>query len=129
MTNAIDGTPLVLVVDNDRDTLVLYERVFSSSGFRVRAAADAADGLRCARALLPAVIVMDLSLPGAMNGGDLIRAIRADAATRDIPILIVTGYQLDAAPDLQVAEVLLKPVSPRTLVSRVRTVLAGAEEA
>lgn len=118
----------VLVVDNDRDTLALYGRVFAAAGFEVSAAADGGEALQLARAMPPDVIVTDVILAGAMNGHDLIRAIRADATLRHIPILAVTGSTASIG-GMAGTPVLIKPVSPRTLVARVKTAMANRPEA
>lgn len=124
-----DAPPLVLIVDNDRDTRTLYGRVLRSAGFRVGAACQADEALEYARTLLPAAIVTDLRLPGSMDGVDLIQALRADAALRDDPILAVTGHKPVGLTDAQVPTVLLKPISPRTLVTHVKAVLARSSAA
>lgn len=123
------GVPqVVLIVDNDRETLVLYEKVFSAAGFRVCSAREAAEAIDYARARQPDAIITDLRLPGAMDGLALIRELRADPALRAVPILAVTGHPPCDSPAMEMATLLLKPLSPRTLVAYVRSALAQARK-
>jgi DNA-binding response OmpR family regulator len=119
--------PIVLVVDDHRDTVEMYETLLSARGYWVARASNAIDAFEYAHDLLPDAIVADLGLPGDMDGAELIRQLRADPALCDVPILAVTGRDPRDLPSLsgvKVAGLLLKPVAPETLLARVEAALA-----
>ena len=117
-------TPLVLLVDDYEDSRFLYVHALRRSGFHVEEAEDGKEALEKAIALLPAIVVMDLSLP-VMDGWEAIRRLRGDARTKHIPIVALTGHSLHAAEDNPgFDEVLIKPCLPEQLTARVRVLLA-----
>lgn len=80
---------LAVVVDDDPDTPVPAS--LRSAGYDVRLAADGITGLDLAATLSPSVVVVDLTLPG-LDGWELIRLLRRDAATADLPIVVLSGH-------------------------------------
>ena len=83
------GELILLVEDNDNNRLLVRD-VLKASGYRVVEASSAEDGLRMAASLQPALILMDIQLPG-MNGIEALQRLRADPATRAIPVIAVTA--------------------------------------
>jgi two-component system cell cycle response regulator DivK len=81
---------LVLIVEDNENNRLLVRDLLQVRGYRTEEAETAEDGLRLARDLTPAVIVMDIELPG-MNGLEALRHLRADPATRRIPVIAVTA--------------------------------------
>jgi two-component system, cell cycle response regulator DivK len=114
--------PRILVVDDVADNREMYMEYLKFAGFGVMGAVDGATAIEVARSHHPAVIVMDLSMPG-IDGCGATRALKADPATRDILIFAVTGhaeasYREEAARagcDLFLA----KPCSPQELVEHI----------
>jgi signal transduction histidine kinase/CheY-like chemotaxis protein len=117
---AVTPTPgeerTVLVVDDDPNALDLIGRTLQGAGMRVVTAGDGAEALRLARSLLPAAITLDVIMPD-MDGWEVLRQLKADPATRNIPVVMVTmtddravGYALGAT------EFLTKPVQRSQLV-------------
>ncbi len=107
---------VVLVVDDDPHALDLLKRTLQDAGVRVVTAGGGRDALELARALRPAAITLDVLMPG-MDGWEVLRELKADAETRDIPVLMVSmtrdrelGYALGAT------EFLTKPVDRTQLV-------------
>ena len=80
---------ILLVEDNDNNRLLVRD-VLQASGYRVVEAENAEDGLRMAAEQQPALILMDIQLPG-MNGIEALQRLRADPATRAIPVIAVTA--------------------------------------
>ncbi len=126
------GAERVLIVDDEPDILALCSYHLARAGYRVSTAATGPEGLRAAREERPAFIVLDLMLPG-MSGFDVLEQIRADAATREIAVLMLTARREE--PDrirglsLGADDYLTKPFSPQELVLRVGAILrrtAGA---
>jgi CheY-like chemotaxis protein len=119
------GRPRVLIVEDDlsiRETLV---RILGDEGYEVEALADGARALELLRRTHespPDVILLDLMIPG-MDGRHFRRALLADPALAAVPVLVLSasGVRPTEARDLQVAEVLRKPVRlERLLVSLAR---------
>jgi CheY-like chemotaxis protein len=83
----------ILVVDDNPINLKLLRVVLAVDGYEVRCAQDAEEAVVILQTFRPRLILMDLQLPG-MDGYELTRRIKADAATRDIVILAVTSYAM-----------------------------------
>jgi two-component system cell cycle response regulator DivK len=83
------GELILLVEDNDNNRLLIRD-VLQASGYLVAEAETAEDGLRMAAEQQPALILMDIQLPG-MNGIEALQRLRADPATRAIPVIAVTA--------------------------------------
>jgi two-component system cell cycle response regulator DivK len=114
--------PAVLVVDDVADNREMYMEYLKFAGFSVLGAVDGATAIEAARSHHPAVIVMDLSMPG-IDGCGATRALKGDPSTRDIAIFAVTGHAEAsyreqatlAGCDLFIA----KPCSPQELVEHI----------
>jgi CheY-like chemotaxis protein len=121
--------PLVLLVDDHRDSLELYNYGLSNYGFDMCTCSNASEAFELSRTRLPDAIVTDLALPG-MDGFALIRRLQEEARTRHIPILVISGHAGAATR----AEVLAagaraffaKPCSVRVLEEALREVTAEA---
>src|SRR4029450_4293727 len=81
---------LILVVEDNDNNRMLIRDVLRATGYRVVEAENAEDGLRIAAEQRPALILMDIQLPG-MNGMEALQRLRADMATRAIPVIAVTA--------------------------------------
>lgn len=118
----------VLLVDDFVDALEVWEMFLSAAGFTVATATDGLTGLEKARALLPDVIVMDLQMPG-LSGTEVARELRADAATRHIPLIAATGHSRTQLSDERAAgfdSIIVKPCDPDALVAEIRRLVPGA---
>ena len=98
-----DRRATVLVIDDDPNVRDLMERSLAKDGYRVVTAADGARGLALAKELNPAVITLDVMMPG-MDGWAVLTALKADPATAGIPVVMMTivddknmGFALGAA--------------------------------
>ena len=81
-------TPLILVVDDVEDPRVMYGEYLAAHAFRVIEAVDGATAFRQAREKLPALILMDMGLPG-IDGWEATRQLKASPTTRHIPVLAI----------------------------------------
>jgi len=120
--------PLVLIVEDNPETRHFYGECFARGGFSTKEAHNGHQALAMALALPPPdVIVTDIAVPG-LDGIELCRRLRADARTRSIPVLAITGYEDRQYPDRILAagadQVLIKPCDPAVLVSEVRRLLS-----
>jgi DNA-binding response OmpR family regulator len=82
----------VLVVEDDSLMSRMYERVFSLSGFEIEMALDGEEGISKLKAASqkPDIILLDVMMP-KMNGFDALKIIKADADTKEIPVIILTN--------------------------------------
>lgn len=121
----------ILVIEDDPDILEILEYNLSNEGFDVACAIDGERGLREAAANKPALVLLDLMLPG-IPGLEVCRRLRAGEDSRDIPIIIVTakGEEVDAVAGLEVGadDYVTKPFRIRELVARVNAVLRRTAE-
>jgi len=85
---------LVLVVEDNDKNRKLVRDVLTFKGYQVVEAETAEDGLRLARERVPKLILMDIQLPG-IDGIEALRRLRADEATRAIPVIAVTASAMD----------------------------------
>jgi signal transduction histidine kinase len=82
----------VLVVEDNQDAAEMLRVALEIEGMTVTVAGDGAEGLAAARQLRPGLVICDIGLPGELDGYGVARAIRADHALRDVPLIAVTGY-------------------------------------
>ena len=85
----------ILCIEDHRETQRVLTFLLSKAGFEVITADDGHQGIKKARAWRPALILVDMMMPG-MSGSEVIRRLRADPATKDVPMLIFSAYE-DAA--------------------------------
>ncbi|MGD1153626.1 MAG: response regulator [Syntrophales bacterium] len=112
----------VLVVDDDRNALLLEKDLLEVAGFDIFEAENAAIGIAMARREKPDIIIMDVRLPD-MRGTEAARILRQDKETRDIPIVFVTAsvmaegrLEIDAIPN---SGFIGKPINTRTFAKEV----------
>jgi CheY-like chemotaxis protein len=118
--------PLVLVVEDDRETRDGYADLLALEGFAVRDVGTAAEAFDQILACVPDVILLDIRLPDS-EGWALCRELNGDPRTRHVPIVVATG--LDPVPRAPCDTVLTKPVAPDALVSELRRALDKAAPA
>jgi signal transduction histidine kinase/CheY-like chemotaxis protein len=113
--------PVVLIVEDDPKTRELLRFCLSREGYRVEEAGDGQEALAKAQALQPALVTLDVLLP-KKDGWEVLRELKENAATRDIPVMIVSivdepeqGFSLGAS------EYLLKPFDRDDLLNRLRS--------
>jgi len=126
MTAPAGAGERVLVVDDEPDIVALVAYHLAKAGYRVSTAASGPEALEAAREERPALIVLDLMLPG-MSGFDVLEQLRASDSTRDVAVLMLTARREE--PDrirgfsLGTDDYLTKPFSPQELVLRVGAIL------
>jgi CheY-like chemotaxis protein len=112
----------VLVVDDNPDTLAICEATLRSAGYRTATAGSGAEALAQLPGLRPALVVLDLAMPG-VDGFVTARAIRARPETADLPILVFTGLPREAEDKSRQAggtAFCTKPIEPRKFLAEVR---------
>ncbi len=118
--------PQILVVDDDQDTVAILARHLEREGFVPIEANSGAQCLKMVHENEVDVILLDLMMP-EMDGFQVVKALRDDPVTAEIPIIMITARDdLDARAEgmrLGVSDFLAKPVFRRQLASRVRAQL------
>ena len=116
----------VLVVDDEHDIVALVAYHLAKAGYRVSTASSGPDALTAARQERPALIVLDLMLPGS-SGYEVLEQLRAQPATREMAVLMLTARREEAdrirGLSLGADDYLTKPFSPQELVLRVGAIL------
>lgn len=112
--------PLVLIVEDERDIAALFRHVMDLAGYRTEVAANGKTALERLADCQPAVVLLDLSLPG-ISGVNVLQRMRVDESLKEIPVVVITAYaelaeSMAVEPDL----VMLKPVSPVQLTDLVQ---------
>jgi DNA-binding response OmpR family regulator len=113
--------PVVLVAEDDEGVRSTLEVVLGIEGFDVLLAGDGRAALDLAREIGPDVILLDRIMP-RMDGRELLGALRAEPATRDIPVLVLSGMPPEPN-EWPGAEFVGKPFDVDELVKRVRAAL------
>lgn len=119
---------LILLVDDEANILQLARMYLEREGFRVEAVQDGKTALEAAARFHPALIVLDLMLPG-LDGFEVCRRLRSGA--NQVPILMLTARNDDidkiVGLELGADDYLTKPFNPRELVARVKAILRRGE--
>ena len=119
---------VIVVVEDDTNIADLIELYLRRDGFRVFQAPDGETALKTIRDRQPKLIVLDLGLPGQVDGLEVCRQVRA---TSDVPIIMLTARddEVDRVLGLELGadDYVTKPFSPRELVARVKAILRRAE--
>ncbi|MGH9120732.1 MAG: response regulator transcription factor [Acidimicrobiales bacterium] len=128
MTSRPARSGTVVVVEDDPHIADLIELYLREEGFRVLQATNAARGLALVAQERPRLVVLDVGLPGEMDGWEVCRQVRS---TSDVAVIMVTARdtEVDKVLGLELGadDYLVKPFSPRELVARARAVLRRAE--
>jgi CheY-like chemotaxis protein len=126
MSQVAPNAPLILIVDDFDDARELYEEYLTFKGYRVATANSGVRAIEIARAQRPAVILMDLRMPG-INGIDAMKTLRTDPAFNHVPIVAFTAHALDGEKLIALAEgfdeVIAKPCLPDELAEAVDRLL------
>src|SRR5215510_7684285 len=116
----------VLIVEDEPDIRDLLTFHLERDGFQVARAGTGTEALRQVRLSPPDLLILDLMLP-EMDGLEVCRRLRADAATTTLPIIMLTakGDEVDRVVGLEIGadDYIVKPFSPKELIARVRAVL------
>jgi DNA-binding response OmpR family regulator len=120
--------PLVLIIEDDPDTAAVLSEAISRESYRVRVASNGRQGLKLARELAPAVITLDVMMPG-MDGWRVLQALKSERPTARIPVIVCSivdnrplAYRLGAS------DYLIKPIDPERLLGALRAVSTGGTE-
>jgi two-component system alkaline phosphatase synthesis response regulator PhoP len=121
----------ILVVDDEQDIVDLISYNLSKEGFTVVTASNGTEAVEAAVASRPDLVILDIMMPG-MDGFEVCRALRQNTLTSSAAIMFLTAKagEIDQILGLELGadDYVQKPISPRVLIARVKTILRrGAE--
>src|SRR5687767_15692230 len=115
----------VLIIEDSDSIVRMIEALVSARGFEVRSAGSGARGLEEAFAWKPHVLLLDIDLPGSYDGIQVCEKLRADDATRELPIVVLTSSSDDEvkrrAFDAGASAFYEKPFSPLALLKEIES--------
>ena len=121
----------ILIIEDEKDIVKMLDYNLKKEGFKTLSAHNGEDGLDMARKENPDLILLDLMLP-EMDGLDVWKAIKNEAKTSHIPIIILTAKAQEADKivglELGADDYMTKPFSPRELIARIKAVLRRMKE-
>ena len=122
---------ILMIEDNDKNRKLMRD-VLQFQGYRTAESENAEEGLRLAGTLAPALILMDIHLPG-MNGIEALGALRADPATRGIPVMAVTASVMSQDRQMVTSAGFdgyqSKPINVKEFVAAVQEILKRPRKA
>jgi len=123
------GTATVLICDDDATVVEQFCALLRLHGFRAVGVTDGSRALDLVRSERPQAVVLDLMMPGT-TGAEVLRALRAQEQTHDVPVVVISGMGPEADRETARAtqEWLVKPVSETRLVNAVALAVAGRVE-
>ncbi len=123
--------PRILIADDNTPNAELFEAHLDGTGYETKVVSNGEETLQAARSWNPAIILLDVMMP-KLSGFEVCRRLRADPATRDIAVLMVTA--LDQATDVETAieagtdDFITKPINKTELLLRVRALLESRSQ-
>ncbi len=121
----------VLVVDDERDIIDLISYNLKKEGFEVDTAMNGHEALEIAKKTLPDLVILDVMMP-FMDGYEVCRHLKRDVATANAAIIFLTAKATDIDQilglELGADDYIQKPISPRVLIARVKTILRRGTE-
>lgn len=121
------SAPIVLVVDDEDYILRILSFALRAEGWQVLTASNGDETLKQVEREKPDLVVLDLMMP-VIDGYQVLKRLRADPVTRDLPIIVLSAkgreFDRDAALELGADDYFTKPFSPQRLVERIQGLLA-----
>jgi DNA-binding response OmpR family regulator len=117
----------IVCIEDESEMIELIRLILGRRGFDVRGAPGGKEGLKMVRETIPDLVLLDLMMP-EMDGWEVYQQMKADASTKDIPVIVVTAraQNIDKVLGLHIAKVddyISKPFGPQELLDSVEKVL------
>ena len=116
----------ILIVDDEKDILEFLSYNLKKEGFSIYTASDGSEGLKKTKKIKPDLIIVDLMMP-KMNGIEMCENIRNDKKLSNVIILFLTARSEDytqiAALDSGADDFIKKPIKPKLLISKVKSIM------
>jgi CheY-like chemotaxis protein len=110
------GAKRILIVEDDIHLRLVIRMVLERAGYEVAEAGDGVAALQAIGSRMPDLIIADMTMP-VMNGTELIDRVRSNPATTSLPIVLLSGRQVDSAASRRVSAVVMKPFEPADLLA------------
>jgi two-component system cell cycle response regulator DivK len=124
--------PKILLVEDNEMNRDMLSRRLRRRGYEVLTAVDGESGLALTRSEAPALILMDMSLPG-IDGWEVTRQLKADRATRAIPVIALTAHAMAGDREQALAagcdDFDIKPIELDRLLGKIEALLGGKAKA
>ena len=121
---------LVLIVEDRPDIRKLVRMTLEFESYEIHEASDGAMGLRMAVAIQPDLLLLDVMMPGEMDGLEVCRAVRANPALKKTRVVLLTArgqaHDLEAGARVGADGYLVKPFSPLQLIETIDRLLADS---
>lgn len=118
--------PKVMLIDDDRTTVMLLETLLSLDGFQVILAAHSSEILEKARREQPDIFLIDYHLSSGVQGTEIVKRLRAEPAFQRTPIIVTSGMNVEeAALRVGANRFLMKPFDPAELPSLLHQLLSA----
>tara|TARA_B100000900_G_C20011973_1_gene486253 strand:- start:43 stop:465 length:423 start_codon:yes stop_codon:yes gene_type:complete len=119
-------SPLILIAEDDPKTLRLVGEVVQRGGYRAALAKHGVGAVKLLKRARPDLIILDLRMP-RMDGFQLLELLKKYETSASIPVIVLTGsnspMDIDRAMRIGISDYLVKPISPRKLLSRIQILL------
>ena len=124
--------PKILLVEDNEMNRDMLSRRLQRRGYEVLTAVDGESGLAMTRSEAPALVLMDMSLPG-IDGWEATRRLKADPATRAIPVIALTAHAMAGDREQALAagcdDFDIKPIDLDRLLGKIEALLGGKAKA
>lgn len=123
----IEGDKRIIYIEDEQEMIDLVRLILSRKGYEVKGAIGGQEGLDLIRSNPPDLVLLDLMMPD-MDGWEVYQQMKANEATRNIPVIVITAkaQNIDKVLGVHIAKVedyISKPFSPQQLVDSVEKVL------
>jgi len=121
----------ILLIEDDAHLVNVFKTVLSKEGYEVLVAATGQEGLSIIKSTPPSLVVLDIMLPGGMNGFDILEEMKRVKETATIPVLVLTNLDTEeeVARQIGVSDYLVKVnTSNAEVVKRVKSLMERAHE-
>jgi two-component system, OmpR family, response regulator VicR len=128
----LENNKIVVYIEDEQEMIDLVKLILQRRGYEIYGANGGKEGLEKVRRMLPDLVLLDLMMPD-MDGWDVYHLMKAEEATKNIPVIVVTAkaQSIDKVLGLHIAKVddyISKPFSPQELVDSVEKILSNRQE-
>lgn len=118
----------ILIVEDNEKNLKLFRQIIDYLGYATLVAKDGEQGVRMAKENIPDLVLMDIQMP-LMSGSEALRNLKADAATRNIPLIALTSYAMSGDRERFMGEgfsgYISKPIDVKEFADTIKSILGG----
>src|SRR3990167_25787 len=116
----------ILFIEDDTQLVKLYQSILEDNGFEVMTAQTGDSGLQLALKEKPDAIILDIMLPGGLNGFDVLEQLKQDDRLKQVPVFILTNLDSEekVAREIGATEYIIKAhVDPKQVVQKIKNSL------